>query len=127
MLMRPHAKMLHCLSLILRAPQQHRILALRLPLRQLIQRQRLAARLQDPRPRRRRKPQRGDLELGHFEQAVVVRHRADDDDRLLLVGGLGRCVLRRGGDAGERDWSPVRAGLEESAEDDLVEGGVGAA
>ncbi len=73
--------------------------------------------------------QRGDRELlGHGEQARVVGDGADDDDGL---GGRGELVGGPAGgehgEAGEGEGGAVRAGHEEAAEDDFVEGGVGAA
>lgn len=63
-----------------------------------------------------------DAQLGDGQEAVVVGDGADDDDG-LVVGLLGDV----GDDPGERHWGPVDAGHEQAAEDDLVEGRLGAA
>ena len=119
--------MLDRLPRILRPPQQQRITPRRLPLRQLIQRQALAASLQNARARRVREPERRDAEFRQFQRAGVVRHGPHHDDRLVLVLVFG--LLGRGGrdDAGDGDGGAVGLGHVEAAEDGFVEGGVGAA
>ena len=125
--MRPKAKMLDRLPRILRAPQQQRVRARRSPHGQLIERQTLPSSSLDPGARRGREAQGGDGELGDGEQAVVVGDGADDDDGFLGGGGFVGWVDGHGDDAGEGDGGAVDAGHEEAAEDDFVEGGVGAA
>lgn len=61
-------------------------------------------------------------DLGDLEQAVVVGDGANDDDGLLLVA-----ALEVAGDARQRDGRAVDLAHEQPAEDDLVEGRVGAA
>lgn len=60
-------------------------------------------------------------ELGDCEETVVISDGADDDDGLALLLGT---VLD---DSGDGDGGSVDAGHEETAENDLVEGGVGSA
>jgi len=77
----------------------------------------------------------GNAELGHLEDAVVVRDGADDDDRLGGCGGVGgglglgveALVAGQVCDARDGDRWPVGLGHEQTAQDDLVEVGLGAA
>ena len=63
-----------------------------------------------------------DGELWDGQEAVVVSDGSDNDNRLVV--GLLRDV---GDNTGEGHWWPVDAGHEQAAEDDLVEGRLGAA
>lgn len=63
-----------------------------------------------------------DRELWDSQEAVVISDGTDNDNGLVV--GLLRDV---GNDAGERHWRPVDAGHKQAAEDDLVEGRLGAA
>ena len=63
-----------------------------------------------------------DAELWDSQETVVVGDGANDDNS-LVVGLLGDV----GGDSGEGHWWPVDAGHKQAAEDDLVEGRLGAA
>ncbi len=125
--------MLHRLPRILRSPHQQRVTPRRRPQRQLIQRQTFAARLLDPGARRGREAQGRDADFRDGEQTGVVGDGADDDDGLVRdVGGrvgVGFCggVGGVAGEAGEGEGGAVDAGGEEAAEDDFVEGAVGAA
>ena len=121
--MRPKTEMLHRLPRILRSPQQQRITPRRRPQRQLIERQALPARLLDPRPRSRREVKRRNGELlGHFQQAGVVGDGTDDDDGFVCRGDLlGGAAGGEHAEAGEGEGGAVRAGHEESAENDFVE------
>jgi len=62
------------------------------------------------------------VDLGDGQETVVIGDGADNNDGLLLVA-----VLEVGGNARERDGRAVDAAHEEAAQDDLVEGRVGAA
>ena len=64
----------------------------------------------------------GDGELWDSQEAVVISDGSDNDNG-LVVGLLGDV----GGDSGEGHWWSVDAGHEQAAEDDLVEGRLGAA
>lgn len=119
MLMRPEAEMLDRLPRVLRSPQQQRVRPRRRLQRQLVQRQALPARLLDPRARCGREVQGRDGQLREREQARVVRHGADDDERFLGAGHFR--------EAAEGHGRAVDAGGEEAAEDDPVEGRGGAA
>ena len=125
--------MLHRLPRILRSPYEQRVTPRRRPQRQLIQRQTLPARLLDPGARRGREAQGRDADFGDGEQTGVVGDGADDNDGLVRdVGGrvgVGFCggVGGVAGEAGEGEGGAVDAGGEEAAEDDFVEGAVGAA
>lgn len=119
---------------VLRPPHQQRVTPRGRPQRQLIEGQALAAGLLDARARRGGEPQRRDRDLGHGEQTRVVGDGADHDDGLVAghalrrvgVGFRGR-VRGVAGEAGEGEGWTVYARGEEAAEDDAVEGGVGAA
>lgn len=65
--------------------------------------------------------QGSDVHLGDLEQAVVVGDGTDDDDGALVILG------EVGVDARQGDGRAVHAGHEQTAQDDLVEAGVGAA
>ena len=82
---------------------------------ELVEGQDLATGLEDALLRRAREAQRGDGRLGHLQHAVVVRHRADDNDDLALQLGL----LGLDKDLGEGDGRTVDFGEEEAVEDDL--------
>jgi len=62
-----------------------------------------------------------DVDLGNLGETVVVGHGTDNDDGALLI------ILDVGGDAGDGNGGSVDAGHEESAENNLVEVGVGSA
>lgn len=66
--------------------------------------------------------QGSDVHLGHLEQTSVIGDSANNDNGLLLVA-----VLDVGVDAGQRHGGAVHAGHKQTAQDDLVEGGVGTA
>ena len=121
-LVRAKAKVLERLAGILRAAEEERVGARRRAERQLVERQGLTAGRQDARAGRRGEAQRSDAQLGHLEQAAVVRHRADDHDRLLGV-----VADDVGGDARQRDRGAVHARHEETLQNDLVEVRVGSA
>lgn len=61
------------------------------------------------------------VDVGDLEEAVVVGDGANNDDSALLT------LLDVRGDARERDGRAVDAGHKQSAEDNLVEVGVGTA
>lgn len=88
----------------------------------LIQGEDLAAGSQDARAGSGGEAEGSDAELGDGQETVVIGDGADDDDG-LVVGLLGDV----GDDSGEGHRGPVDAGHEEAAEDDLVEGRLGAA
>ena len=83
--------------------------------RELVEGDGLTASLKDALLRRAREAQRGDGRLGHLQHAVVVRHRADDNDDLALQLSL----LGLDKDLGEGDGRAVDFGEEEAVEDDL--------
>lgn len=63
-----------------------------------------------------------DAELGDDQEAIVIGNGADNyNSALFILGGFVR------DDSGDGDRRSVDAGHEESAEDDLVEGGLGSA
>lgn len=130
--------MLDRLPRILRSPHQQRIRPRRRPQRQLIERQTLPPRLLNPLPRRGREPQRRHRHFRHREQTRIIGDGANNNDgfvsrRFGIFGGgvVGVGFGRGGGDvageAGEGEGGAVDAGGEEAAEDDAVEGAVGAA
>jgi hypothetical protein len=63
--------------------------------------------------------QSGDAQLGDGKQTVVIGDGTDNDDGLALL------TLALTNDAGDRDGGSVDAGHKETAQDDLVEAGVG--
>lgn len=67
-------------------------------------------------------PESSDAELRDSQEAVVIGDGTNDHDGALII--ITRSV---GNDSGDRDWGSVDAGHEESAEDNLVEGGLGSA
>lgn len=125
--------MLDCLSSVLRPPDQQCVTPCRSPHSQLIERQALAAGLLNTGTRRSGEAESGNGELlGNGEETVIVCDGADDYD--CLVGRWGGCVggvfgfgVGDSDQAGERDGWSIDARHEEAAEDDAVEGGVGAA
>ena len=128
MTMRPKPKMLHRLSRILRSPQQQSITPRRMSHRQLIQRQALAPGLFNPRTSSSGEVESRDGEFGDSEKTSVVCDGADDDESAVrgsefFAGAAGG----EHGQAGEGHGGAVDAGHEEAAEDNFVEGGVGAA
>lgn len=66
----------------------------------------------------------GNRHLGDGEEAVVISDGANDNDGLLLVGLV---ALGESHEARKRDGRSVDARHEETAQDDLVEVGVGTA
>ena len=63
-----------------------------------------------------------DGELWDSQETVVVGDGTDNDNGLVV-----RLLGDVGGDSGEGHWWPVDAGHKQAAEDDLVEGRLGAA
>ena len=127
MFVRAETKVLDGLARVLRAAQQQGVRAGRRSQRQLIQRQALSAGSEDPRAHGGGEAQGGNGQLGHQQQPVVVRHRADDDDRLVLVLFDGVPIRCRRHDPRDAHRRPVRARHEQPAQDGLVEGRVGPA
>ena len=124
---RPEAEMLNSLACVLGTPQQQRVSTGGRLQRELIDGEALAAGGLDPGAGGRGEAERGDRELGHGEEAVVIGDGADDDDRLALVR-LARVLVRGDGDdARDRHGGAVHARHEEAAEDDFVEVRVGTA
>lgn len=68
-----------------------------------------------------------DGELRELEKAVVIGDGADNDNGLALVGLRVGLVGGGGDDLGERDGRAVDLGHHKTAEDNLVEGRIGAA
>jgi hypothetical protein len=68
-----------------------------------------------------------DGELGELKEAVVVSDGTDNDNGLALVGLGVRLVGGSRDDLGEGDGGAVDLGHHKTAEDNLVEGSVGAA
>ena len=119
-LVRAKAEVLDGLARVLGTPQKEGIRAGGLLERELVEGERLAAGRNDARTGCGGEAQSGDGDLGSLKEAVVVGNGADyDDGPLVVLRGVG-------GDAGEGDGRAVDARHEESAEDDLVEGAVGA-
>jgi hypothetical protein len=117
-----HAEVLDGLTRVLGATEEERVGTSRLLLRQLVQRQGLATGSLDAGAGGRGETEGRHSDLGDLEESVVVRNGADYDDRLVVAG-----ILDVGGDAREGDRGAVYAAHKQSAEDDLVEGRVGAA
>lgn len=122
MLVGTHAEVADGLTGVLGTAKQQSVSASGLLERQLVEGLDRAAGGEDASTGGGGEAQGGDVHLGDFEQADVIGHGADDDDSLLLVA-----VLQVGGNARERDGGTVHAGHKETAQDDLVEGGVGTA
>lgn len=115
-LVRAHAEVLDRLAGVALAAEEDRVGARRRAQRELVEREDLAARLEDALARGGGEAEGGDRELGYLEQAHVVRHRADGHDHLRVAVG------RVGGlfdDAGEGEGRAVDFGEEEAVEDDL--------
>ncbi len=89
---------------------------------ELIQREDLTAGSDDASAGSGGEAERSDGELWDGQEAVVISDGTDNDNG-LVVGLLGNV----GNDSGDRHWWPVDAGHKQTAEDDLVEGGLGAA
>jgi hypothetical protein len=67
-------------------------------------------------------PKGGNGNLGDLEQTVIIRDGTDNDDSLALLASGDLALDTRDGNR-----RSVHAGHEQTAEDDLVEGGVGTA
>lgn len=122
MLVGTHAEVLNSLSGVLRSTEEEGVASGRSAESQLIQGEDLTTGGQDAGAGSGGEAESRNAELGDGQETVVVGDGADDDDG-LVVGLLGDV----GDDPGERHGGPVDAGHEEAAEDDLVEGGLGAA
>ena len=117
-----HAEVLECLTGVLGATKKDGVGTSGLLEGKLIQSEARAAGSVDAGTGGGGEAQGGDLHLGDLGQADIIGDGADDDDGLLL--GL---VVKVGGDAGDGHRGAVHPGHKETAQDDLVEGGVGAA
>ena len=122
MLVRAHAEVLECLTGVLGAAEKNGVGTSGLLEGELVQGEAGAAGSGDAGTGGGGEAQSGDLHLGDLGQADIIGDGADDDDGLLL--GL---VVQVGGNAGDGHRGAVHPGHKETAQDDLVEGGVGAA
>lgn len=122
MLVGTHAEVLNSLTSVLRSTEEEGVASGRSAESKLIQGEDLTTGGQDAGAGSGGEAEGGDAQLGDGQETVVVGDGADDDDG-LVVGLLGDV----GDDPGERHGGPVDAGHEEAAEDDLVEGRLGAA
>jgi hypothetical protein len=119
-----HSKVLDSLARVPPSPQENGVGTGGRPERELVEGERLAAGFEDALLGAAREAECGDGELGHLLQPHVVRHGPDlDDDLGGEIGGVGG----EHDDFGEGEGGLVRVGEEETAEDDFVEFGVGAA
>ncbi len=91
--------MLDRLSGVLGSTQQDGVRPCRCSQSQLIQRQAFSARSLDPGTCSSGKSQSSDAQLRDLQQTIVVRHRADHDDRLAVVGLAGVLVGNLTGNA----------------------------
>lgn len=121
-LVRTKAKVLDRLASILRTTEQEGVSSGRRAEGELVQSQDLTTSLLNPGPSSRREAEGSDGQFGDGEETVVVGDGADDDDGLALVriGGVGD-------DAGQRDGGTVDSGHKQTAQNDLVEVGIGTA
>ena len=127
MRVRTEAKVLDCLTGVLGSTEQESVGSSRCTHGQLVNGKALAAGLDDARAGGRGEAKCGNGELGDLQNAVVIGHSSNQNDRLSLVCLSG--VLVRGGrnQAGKRHWWAVDFAHHQSAQDGLVELGVGAA
>lgn len=119
---RTEAEVLNSLTSVLGTAEEEGVSTGRGAESKLIQGEDLAAGSQDASAGSGGEAEGSDAELGDGQETVVIGDGADDDDG-LVVGLLGHV----GDDAGEGDRGPVDAGHKQAAEDDLVEGRLGAA
>ena len=66
------------------------------------------------------------MQFGDGQESSVIGHRADDHDGFVSGAGFA-ADFGVGGDAGEGNWGTVDARHEETAENDFIKVGVGAA
>lgn len=123
--MRTEAEVLDSLTGVLWSAEEERVGSSRRAHGKLVERQALAAGLLDARTGSRSEAQRGDGELRHLDEAVVVGDGANENNSLALM--LFRRVLVRGGSdyPGDRHWRAVDLGHVQAAGDGLVELAVG--
>lgn len=119
---RTEAKVLHGLTSILGTTEEQSVGTSGGSQSKLVKSQNLAAGLLDTSASCGSEAQSGDRQLRHSQEAVVVRHGTNHNDSLALL----RIVDVRG-DTGKRNRGTVDARHEETAEDGLVEVGLGAA
>ena len=112
------AEVLVDLARLLGPAQEDRVRALGRAQRELVEREALAAGLDDPRARRLGEAQRADGELGHLEQARVVRDGAHQHGDLVLLALHELCQVV------QRERRPVRPRHEQPLQDHLDELGV---
>ncbi len=113
--------MLHSLTRVLGATQQHRVGTVRRAQRQLIQRQALAASLDNAGTDRRGEAQRGNGHFGDLLHAHVIGDGADEDGNLAFLVGHVASDARNG------HGRAVDARHEQTLQDDLVERDIRAA
>ena len=117
--------MLDRLTRVLGSTKQNDVGASRSAQRELIECQTFTASLLDARASSRSEAKGANRQLGDFIEAVVVCNRADDCPDLALMYLFARGVVSDGDDFGQRDRRPVDLAHAKTAEDGLVEGGVG--
>ena len=122
MAVRTKAEVLHGFPGILRSTEEKRIRSSRSPKSELVQSQRLTARLFNPGPRSGGKAKGGNRELRNGQKAVVICHGTDNNHSLALVG-----FSRVGDDSREGDRRTVDSGHKKAAKHNLVETRIGAA
>lgn len=120
--MRAEAKVLHGLTSVLRTTQQQGVRAGGRTESKLVQGQDLTASLLNASTGGGRHAEGSNGQLGDRQQAVVIGHRANDDNGLVLV-----LLVQVGHDAGQGDRRTVDPGHEQTAQHHLVEVGIGTA
>ena len=124
---RTEAKVLDGLACVLGAAEQQGVGASRGAHGDLVDREALAAGLDNARAGGGSEAERSNGELGHLQEAVVVRHWSNQDNGLALVCFARVLVCGGRNDAGKGHGRAVDLAHHQAAQDDLVELGVGPA
>ena len=127
MLVGSHAEVLDSLTGVLGSSQQNNIASSWVLHGELVEGHALTASLLDPGTGSGCESQRGNVEFGDGQEAVVICDGSNDGDRLVLVGLLCALGADFADDAGDGHGRAVDAGHEKTLEHDLVEVGVGSA
>jgi hypothetical protein len=113
-------KVLDSLSGVLGSTEKERVATSGSPQGQLVESQSLSASGNDASTSGGSEAKGSNADLGDGQETVVIRDSANNDDG-LVVGLLGDVCHY----SGQRNWGSVDARHEETAQDNLVEGGVG--
>lgn len=121
MLVRAKAKVLDSLTSVLRATENESVATRGRTESKLVEGNGLTTGGDDAGTGRGGESQSSNGELGEGQEAVIIRHSANDDDGPLLL------LRDVGDDARQRNRGAVDLGHEKASEDNLVKGSIGTA